>query len=208
MLQSRVLELTSQVLTHVLQQNIPHSHSSKASLPSRAINTASRSTVLEPNPPNPQGRNNEAIAELRQEQCAGVAKISDPESLTLSESLDSVAGLLEGSRTEGVLLFGQSLQDDRNSIATEGKEEKGQDYEKGSGTIYICPRCPHGDSLVCPLETEAESYLVKLEGSVHVFYQERWDESLPETEAIGVYIHLRQMCERMMLFQVSPAGLS
>lgn len=105
MLQNRALELTSQVLTHVLQQNIPHSHSSKASLPSRAINTASRSTVLEPNPPNPQGRNNEAIAELRQEQCAGVATVSD------AESLGRVADFLEGSRSDGVHSLGQCLQD-------------------------------------------------------------------------------------------------
>lgn len=114
MLRSRALELTSQVLTHVLQQNIPHSHSSKASLPSRAINTASRSTVLEPNPLNPQERNNEAIAELRQEQCAGVAKVSVPENLTLSESLDRVAGFLEGNWANGVLLLGQCARQQRN----------------------------------------------------------------------------------------------
>lgn len=63
MLYNLAPELTSQVLTHVLQQNITHSHSSKALLPSRAINTASRSMVLEPNPLNSQGRNNEAISE-------------------------------------------------------------------------------------------------------------------------------------------------
>lgn len=122
MLQNRALELTSQVLTHVLQQNIPHSHSSKASLPSRAINTASRSTVLEPNPPNPPGRNNEAIAELRQEQCAGVAKLSDP------ESLGRVAGFLEGSWCDGVLSLGQCLQDNTETAQSiEGKGEKGKD---------------------------------------------------------------------------------
>lgn len=118
MLQSRALELTSQVLTHVLQQNIPHSHSSKASLPSRAINTALRSTVLEPNPPNPQGRNNEAIAELRQEQSSGVATVSDPESL----------GFKEGDRSDGVLLLGRCLQDNTETTGpTEGKEETGKD---------------------------------------------------------------------------------
>lgn len=118
MLQSRALELTSQVLTHVLQQNIPHSHSSKASLPSRAINTASRSTVLEPNPPNPQGRNNEAIAELRQEQSAGVATVSDLESL----------GFKEGDTSDGVLLLGRCLQDNTETTEpTEGKEETGKD---------------------------------------------------------------------------------
>lgn len=122
MLQSRALELTSQVLTHVLQQNIPHSHSSKASLPSRAINTASRSTVLEPNPPNPQGRNNEAIAELRQEQCAGVATVSDP------ESLRRAAGFKEGDTSDGVLLSGRCLQDNTETTEpTEGKEETGKD---------------------------------------------------------------------------------
>lgn len=86
MLHSPAPELPSQVLTHVLQQNIPHSHSSKASLPSRAINTASRSMVLEPNPLNPQGRNNEAIAELRQEQHAVVAKVSVRENTGFPES--------------------------------------------------------------------------------------------------------------------------
>lgn len=117
MLQSRALELTSQVLTHVLQQNIPHSHSSKASLPSRAINTASRSTVLEPNPPNPQGRNNEAM-ELRQEQSAGVATVSDPGSL----------GFKEGDTSDGVLLLGRCLQDNTETTGpTEGKEETGKD---------------------------------------------------------------------------------
>lgn len=122
MLQSRALELTSQVLTHVLQQNIPHSHSSKASLPSRAINTASRSTVLEPNPLNPQGRNNEAIAELRQEQCAGVTTVSDP------ESLHRAAGFKGGDGSDGVLLLGRCLQDNTETAEPrEGKEETGKD---------------------------------------------------------------------------------
>lgn len=65
-------ELTSQVLTHVLQQNITHSHSSKGLLPSRAINTASHSMVLESNPWKSQGRNKETVSELRQEQHAVV----------------------------------------------------------------------------------------------------------------------------------------
>lgn len=90
-------KLTSQVLTHVLQQNIPHSHSSKASLPSRAINTASHSMVLEPNPSNPQGRNNEAIAELRQEQHVVEAKVSVPENVAFPESTCRITDLLEGS---------------------------------------------------------------------------------------------------------------
>ena len=90
MLHSPAPELTSQVLTHVLQQNIPHSHSSKASLPSRAINTASRSMVLEPNPLNPRGRNNEAIAELRQEQHALVANVSVSENVAFPDSTSRV----------------------------------------------------------------------------------------------------------------------
>lgn len=92
MLHSRAPELTSQVLTHVLQQNIPHSHSSKASLPSRAINTASRSMVLEPNALNPQGRNNEAIAELRQEQHAVVANVSVLKNVAFPGSTCRVTG--------------------------------------------------------------------------------------------------------------------
>lgn len=46
--------------------------------------------VLEPNPLNPQGRNNEAIAELRQEQQAVVAKVSVPENVAFPESMRMV----------------------------------------------------------------------------------------------------------------------
>ena len=46
--------------------------------------------VLEPNPLNPQGRNNEAIAELRQEQHAVVAKVSVPENVVFPDSTCSV----------------------------------------------------------------------------------------------------------------------
>lgn len=148
MLQSRALELTSQVLTHVLQQNIPHSHSSKASLPSRAINTASRSTVLEPNPPNPQGRNNEAIAELRQEQCAGVATVSDP------ESLRRAAGFKEGDTTRPM---GSSFQ-----VGVCKTTQKQQSQRKGRRRQEKIKKWG------VKLKTEAESYLVswKAEGTV------------------------------------------
>lgn len=100
MLHSPAPKLTSQVLTHVLQQNIPHSHSSKASLPSRAINTASRSMVLEPNPLNPQGRNNEAIAELRQEQHVVVAKVSVPENVAFPERTCRITDSLQESSAQ------------------------------------------------------------------------------------------------------------
>lgn len=53
--------------------------------------------VLEPNPLNPQGRNNEAIAELRQEQHVVVAKVSVPESVAFPESMCRIPYLLEGS---------------------------------------------------------------------------------------------------------------
>jgi len=39
--------------------------------------------VLEPNPPNSQGRNNEAMSELRHEQHAAAAKVSVPKNTTL-----------------------------------------------------------------------------------------------------------------------------
>lgn len=92
MLYNPALELTSQVLTHVFQQNITHSHSSKALLPSRAINTVSRSMVLEPNPSNSLGRNNTAISELRREQHAAAADASLPKNATPpSEGLCDIA---------------------------------------------------------------------------------------------------------------------
>lgn len=53
--------------------------------------------VLEPNPLNSQGRNNEAIAELRQEQHAVMAKVSVPENVAFPESTYRVTDLLSGS---------------------------------------------------------------------------------------------------------------
>ena len=46
--------------------------------------------VLEPNPLNPRGRNNEAIAELRQEQHALVANVSVSENVAFPNSTSRV----------------------------------------------------------------------------------------------------------------------
>lgn len=56
--------------------------------------------VLEPNPLNPQGRNNEAIAELRQEQHAVMAKVPVPENVAFPESMYRVTDLLSGSNAQ------------------------------------------------------------------------------------------------------------